>query len=272
MAAIRRGNVGQKVHSQVAERRPGNIEDQHGRRYWAWIDKKTNHPVGANWQPSEGWLVPDGSEPDTAWCKGRLNPPNISGQEGVMQTVETDRGTKLIINYENWLRIWDVADRERTTWLKDQIRADGEKAGRTLSQISAEQANPPAEYLNVVGGGPGVQIPRQFIVAMSRGNRWCLGLPNPDGSKALMPAWARAVVKEWRKMQPIAVYRDPGQDENEYPDADDESRSGVAEIVPAGAAPQYEAAPVKAASTEPKARGWPKGKPRKPAPVAAEAR
>lgn len=215
--AIVGGSAGLKVHSQVTSRHPANFTDLHGRKYFATVENKTGHPVGVI-QPVNGWRAPMGMQEQDRWAKGKLNPPSE-----FLKIKETDGGTRLVIDYDGWLRAWDDADRDRTETLHASISAEGQKQGLSLSQISDQIKNPPSEYLKLVGDGPGVMWPRAFIVAMARGNKYVLGL-SPD-----IPQWAVPLLATWRKQQGNRIRRPLLDDETEYPDADIEA-AGLAEF------------------------------------------
>lgn len=206
------GQAGLKVHSQAANRHTANFADQHDRAHWATVENKSGHPAGVI-APSRGWRAPSGKTPETMWCKGKLNPP-----QEFLKITDTEHGVKCLVQYDDWLAAWDQADRDRTQMLSDMIAQDGVKHGKSPGQISAEINDPPGEYLKIVGAGPGVKWPREFIVAASRGNHWCLGTSDE------LPKWAVPILKRWRTMQPVGLRRLDAADDELYPNADEERR------------------------------------------------
>lgn len=185
---------------QAKQRTNAFFFDQHGRRYWAAVELKTGDPVGGIY--ADQWTAPM----SPAWCAGRLVP------DAKYMKIVRGRGQPHIeIQYEEWLRDWDAADRMRKSVLDELIS----RSPVDIATMQEYRKNPPPEIMKTIGAGPIERRPREFIAAAMKGNRWALGLSDK------MPDWAKPVMAQWELVQPQGQSYNPAE-MGEYPDADDD--------------------------------------------------
>lgn len=128
---------------QPATRRPGFLTDQHGRKWFANIDRKSGCPVGVI-QPHE-WTAP--------WY-----PP-----QGVLKTNAEDP-TKLRIDYEGLLSaLMDDIEKWESLYRKTALQQGWDP----------EDKNKERNVLEIIGPRPKAVEP---IVACMKGDKWTLGL------------------------------------------------------------------------------------------------
>jgi hypothetical protein len=152
------------------QRRPAKYKDQHGRPWFAEVEKSTGQPCIP--------LQPEFVAPIVPPKKYVRTDPEIPG--------------RVTINYGLWINELRAADRE--WWRQAQIVGASEHK---------EHFNPDAPFsqtiLNKMGERPRVARTRTPIraamgeaalpaVAAMQGNAWVLGLAGPQGQKPKMPA------------------------------------------------------------------------------------
>lgn len=151
---------------QPSTRRPGYLTDQHGRKWFASIDKKSGFPVG-KMQPLSK-LDADGRPNPAGWSA-----PWIPPQGASTYLFSTDDPSRFRINYEALLeqRMTDAREyddgRQRAALVRGWDPTDPEKQ----------------EALDaLVGRRDGLQHP-EVIVGCMQGDPWILGLTDKVNPK-----------------------------------------------------------------------------------------
>jgi hypothetical protein len=153
--------------------RAGVWIDQHGREHAGQEDKNTGHPVGA--LLPEGWAPP---HPDLYPSSAYLTYPER-------------RNGRVTVLYEKW-------QSENANAWRDWRNARSKFALSLWKNKAAEAIKEDdASVMELVGPTP---MAEEFIVAMSRGNRWALGLMHPEtGMPYPTPQWAKGAL--WATLQ-----------------------------------------------------------------------
>lgn len=128
------------IKSQADQRRPQHMQDQHGRPWYADIEKGSGMPTGV---VREMFSVPN----------KRLVPPQK------YLVFSTENPGKVTIDYDAWIRDAEVAVNE---WEQRRIE--------TIAALPGGAKNP--MLARVLGPKPMSPLP---IVAMRQGNSWALG-------------------------------------------------------------------------------------------------
>jgi hypothetical protein len=134
------------IKSQADQRRNQIMTDQHGRRWFAVIEKASGYPTGK--------VLPQFRVPHR-----QLVPPTKYLE------FQADDPAHVRIKYDEWIRDMEAANR---VWDQDRIRL-----GRLVHGSAFDPNGPtPMELLILLGPRPLSPLP---IVAMKQENRWCLG-------------------------------------------------------------------------------------------------
>ena len=158
-----------QIQSQMDQRRPAKYKDQHGRPWFAEVEKSTGQPCIP--------IQPEFVAPILPPKKYVRTDPEIPG--------------RVTINYAAWIN--ELREADRVWWREAQIVGAAEHK---------EHFNPDAPFsqtiLNKMGERP--RVPRCKtpirskvgdaalpVVACLRGNAWVLGLKGPQGQEPKMP-------------------------------------------------------------------------------------
>ena len=153
---------GQKEkHPQVESRKIRFFTDQHGRKWWANIQGKSEHPCET--LKPKGWRPPvKGGLPETLYFRFNVDPDNIQ---------------RVDIDYDRLIEPYRASFVE---WARERDRQ-----GRRLLKSAYDPQQPSDEVLDVVGPLP---FPWQYWVACKEedavGHLWALGLSDER------PEWA----------------------------------------------------------------------------------
>lgn len=202
--------IGSRPRSQPDDRGFGKWVDQHGRSWYATTEKATGHPA-APLRPLH-WTAPV----TPYWARARFQPD--------AKYLVLDSGgahdRMIDINYPAWLTDWDEAERERLNLLRQLVANSAQSSdgapGVDAQTLERWQDNPPKHILAAVGPGPAKRIPREFIEAMSTGNKWALGLTDR------VPSWAAPILERWERLQDAVPGALGARSDRTYFDADDE--------------------------------------------------
>jgi len=140
-------------HPQALQRRYRLYKDQHGRRWGANVDKRTDHPCEA--------LSPSFAAP--------LIPP----QQYLRVSADPDNVQALTIAYDEWVSDLKAALKE---WTEHMM-----KVGHAVNADKFDPKEPGPSVLLIVGPKP---YPVEPVLAARAGDEWVLGLSSD------MPKWA----------------------------------------------------------------------------------
>jgi hypothetical protein len=150
-----------RIKSQADQRRNQIMTDQHGRRWFAVIEKASGHPTGR--VSPEGWRPPH---------------PKLVAPMKFMK-FRADDPAHLTINYDRWILELEQANRQ---WDENRIRL-----GRLVHGSAFDPTGPtPIELTVLLGPRPMSPLP---VLAMKQGNRWALGedVPRPPEADRFFP-------------------------------------------------------------------------------------
>lgn len=188
-----------KIRTQADRRKHAVFTDQHGRKWFAVIEKDTMHPCSAitphgGWHEAEGCTVPD-----------------------VYKTFPDEQDPfRMVIDYATWIADWAEArkdyDGRAATTAAFMSPDDGGTRLITFNDDEEVVAMAPA-LRKYVGETP---KPVELVRAMRAGNKWALGLLNPATGKPYpRPAWAEKFAP--KKERTLANERE------QFPDVEDEA-------------------------------------------------
>jgi hypothetical protein len=149
------------IKSQADQRRPQIMTDQHGRKWFANIEKASGYPTGK--------VMPQFSVPH----RQLIAPGKYLG-------FQADDPAHVRIKYEEWIADLEHANR---LWEQDRIRL-----GRLVHGSAFNPTGPtPLELLTLLGPRPMSPLP---VKAMQQGNRWALGFTEkrPPEADSFFPA------------------------------------------------------------------------------------
>lgn len=175
--------------SQADLRTYRKFRDQHGRRWGADVENKTQAPCG----PLALLAVPP------LVCAPPVMPPSKYIR------VSDAAGAELRIDYARWLEDLDVA------WEEFELFATEQATDLYKDQAAEALKNPPAALARRIGRDRPLR--REVVLAMREGNDWVLGLSTerPNWADKVLPK-AEAVdelafLREEEKPDPLAEYR-----------------------------------------------------------------
>lgn len=159
-----------QITSQADQRRAVKYTDQHGRRWFAEVEKSTGQPCIP--------LQPEFVAPIVPPRKYVKTDPEIPG--------------RVVINYPAWIKDLQEAD---TAWWRDaQIVGAAEHKehfnpnepfSQTIINKMGERPRVPRCRTPIMSNRGDAALP---VVAASQGNAWILGLKGPQGQDPKMPA------------------------------------------------------------------------------------
>lgn len=182
--------VGAEQWSQASTRTYAVFTDQWDREWGADIEHRTQHPCG----------------PLAARFRAPIYPPQ-------KYIVITNTMRRLVrIDLHQWIRDLQEAALQWSQY-RDRMAMSmfGAKAHEAISDA---EGNMHPALINVIGRRP---MPIEVVQAMIHGNKWALGLKNPDGSSPTKPAKAPRDyfpdVEQLRARDPFALEHDPWAEE-----------------------------------------------------------
>lgn len=194
-----------QIMSQDDQRRPQRFTDQHGRKWFACIEKESGHPCTPVQPIFQAPVIPDQKYIELG-----------DGED-------KDMPGRVFINYTAWIDELDEADRE---WLR--------KCHETGSELYKDAFDPEAPFniaiLNRVGARPHIKkaitplraqpVPGAAslpVHACQQGNAWALGKVGPKGELPKMPA----ILKDFftPKAKPTPKFETEFEDTVEEPKA-----------------------------------------------------
>lgn len=176
--------MSEEKFSQADQRSYRVFTDQHGRKWGADIEKKTQHPCGP--------MAP------------MFQAPMFPAQKFLKVT---DAAAGLItIDYDAWILELQQAHLDYLAWAREEaFKMFGEMGTKAL-----EDRHP--GLMARVGEAP---EPVERVKAAKAGNRWVLGIPMPDGSPAPRPAKADLYFPPAKKKEEVDPLADEGSSEPE---------------------------------------------------------
>lgn len=194
-----------KVRTQADRRKHAAFTDQHGRKWFAVIEKDTMHPAGAI--TPKGWLEPEGCiVPDCYKTFPDLQDPFM-----------------IVIAYDEWITALEVAEEDyHSRAATSAAFMHPDDSGASLFRMSDNGDVYIAPALKRMVGKP--PAPVDLVRAMRSGNKWALGLLNPaTGNPYPRPSWAEKFVPV------VAVEKDQFPDADEFPDDEGFEDAGQSE-------------------------------------------
>jgi hypothetical protein len=197
-----------KIRTQADRRKHAVFTDQFGRKWETEIEKDTMHPCTAvtpkGWREADGCVTPD-----------------------IYKTYpKIDDPFAMVINLEDWIQHLEERQRDyEQTAANTAMYMSPDDNGARLFRSAEDGTIFIARALrNIIGPIP---APPDLVRAMRAGNKWALGLINPETRKPYpRPKWAD-------KFFPVvAAPKDEFPDEYE----DDEDAGGFEDAVPEEAA------------------------------------
>jgi hypothetical protein len=164
MAVVKNQEKGK--HLQADSRRVDYFRDQHGRVWWAQVDKRTGDPVES--LNTYKWSAPQ----TPAYLNGMFTPP----EQYRMIVRSPGSPAELHIDYDAWIADWN---QHYTRW--DQARVDITNKMTDGFDAIKQLETPSPTIRRIVGPGP--YPPLEIIQQMAEGDEWALGKTED------IPAW-----------------------------------------------------------------------------------
>lgn len=151
-----------KAQSQHEQRRAQTFKDQHGRGWWASVEKTTGHP----------------SEPLRAGSWAYVGGAALVPIPQHYIILNPDEISVLRIDYDRW--------RADLRGAKEDYRRLAVSTGLQIHKEAFDEAHPFTDsVVHIIGKPPFDEMP---VIAMQQGNHWMLGLTEIEDAKVLQAA------------------------------------------------------------------------------------